>query len=108
MGMLDNLIILTLIAGAFTAGIKLANWYNRKNEKKILEEFEPIQFVDGQAYAKRTPPPPANNNFTDDILNTGDFDGDDRHWPIDEKFMENMNKNGRATTRLKKKADLAV
>ena len=107
MQILDNLIIISLIVLSFIAGLRVDNRYhlNALNDRKDALER---QFVRLRACSDADDPvkpyvrrchAPQTNIVTPIPVNTGDTDGDQL---INQQFMDHLQKNGRASTKLNK------
>ena len=95
MGIIDNMIIVTLHVLCFIAGLKLANWYHANAERDRKDALE-RQFVRLQTRSDADDPckpyvfpapivAPSNNGFDD----------------VKEQFADRLKKNGQATAMLK-------
>lgn len=110
MKILDNLIIVTLHVLCFIAGLKVANYYNRKAQLETKEALEK-QFLRLRVRADADDPckpyigPQVVRYNTQVPLNTGDTDGDNLR-PITPEFMEHLKQNGQAATKFRK-SDIA-
>ena len=81
MQILDNLIILLLIVGAFLGGLVLAGTYWRKVVNELRYTCKVLAAQNGLGYIA---PPEATTEG-----------------PITQTFMDHMRKNGRATTAIR-------
>ena len=88
MQMLDNVIIILLIIGAFTAGMKLSNWFHfnaQEHEKYMLQK----QFLRFQA-----------NCDADDPCQPYVAPPVKRRYNVSPEFVERLRHNGAATERV--------
>lgn len=81
MQILDNLIILLLIVGAFLGGLVLAGFYWRKIVNELRYTCKILASQNGLGYIA---PPEATTEG-----------------PITQSFMDHLRKNGRATTAIR-------
>ena len=81
MQILDNLIILLLIVGAFLGGLVLAGFYWRKIVNELRYTCKVLASQNGLGYIA---PPEATTEG-----------------PITQAFMNHLHKNGRATTAIR-------
>jgi len=86
MGMIDNIIIILLIVGAFIAGLRLADHYHYR-EQKVREYRE--RLADYRDYARWTGP-------------GGPYVQAPAKETIGQEFMDKLRTHGRAVTRLTK------
>ena len=112
MNVLDNFIIVSLHVLCFIAGLKVANYYNRKSQLETKDALEK-QFLRLRVRADADDPckpyigPQVARYNTQRLqpLNTGDTDGDNLR-PITPEFMEHLKQNGQAATKFRK-SDIA-
>ena len=101
MQIIDNLIIISLIILSFTAGMKLANYYNDKAAAEKKDALE-RQFVRLQTHSDADDPcRPYVRPLVP--LDSGDSDGDG---PIGTDFMQSLKEKGKAAVRFRK-SDIA-
>ena len=105
MQILDNLIIVSLIIGAFFAGMYVSGRFNAKSAVEVKDALEK-QYL--RLRAKADADDPCRPYIAPRVLHplpkpTGDFDGD---LPINNAFMDELKANGKAKTTFKK-SDLA-
>ena len=101
MQILDNLIIVSLIVGAFFAGMYVSGRFNAKSAIEVKEALEK-QYL--RLRAKADADDPCRPYIAPRVLTpfprpTGDFDGDQ---PIGQSFMDELKTNGKAKTSFKK------
>ena len=102
MQIIDNIIIVSIHVLCFIAGMRLANFYNRKAEIEKKEALEK-QFLRLKVRADADDPckpyiAPQYAQYIPVNYNTGDFDGD----LVNEEFMNRLKKTGRATIKINK------
>lgn len=105
MQILDNLIIVSLIVGAFIAGMYVSERFNAKTAIEVKEALEK-QYL--RLRAKADADDPCRPYVAPRVLHpvpkpTGDFDGDQF---ISQSFMDELKANGKARIAFKK-SDLA-
>lgn len=100
-----DLIVLVLLIISFASGIALDSRYHEKASMEVKEALEK-QFLRLRAKADADDPckPYGTPQIYSPIpLNTGDYDGDG---PINQSFMDQLKKTGKAKTAFRK-SDIA-
>lgn len=92
------LLIILLVAGSFSAGVWLADRFNTRaaREQKLALEKQYVRLVsrsDADDPCKPYLPKPVVAPGFDETFPTG---------PIDQKFMDDLQQNGKAATRFRK------
>jgi hypothetical protein len=110
MQILDNLIILSLIVGAFFAGMYISSRFNMKSAIEVKDALEK-QYL--RLRAKADADDPCRPYVAPRVLQsmprpvaTGDYDGDEELRPITPAFMDHLKANGKAATKFCK-SDIA-
>ena len=91
---MENILVLLLVVLSFIAGLRLDNYYHAKaaaDKKDALER----QFIRLRAQADADDPCQPYMRRTENMYPIAP--------QIDQNFMEHLQKNGRATTKLKNK-----
>ena len=91
MQILDNIIILALIAGAFVAGLKIANHYHEQEKLSHVILPEPHVYKPLSNWEDLNP-----ENMPD--LKSDDNDGDNI---VDGEFIDRLKSNGFATKKVR-------
>ena len=98
MGIIDNLIIIALIVGAFIGGLKLSDRYHDNENIRVKEALE-RQFLRLKTKMDADDPCKPYVRCYTPIQPTGDYDGDG---PISPEFMKELKETGKAKTVIKK------
>jgi len=127
MNIIDNVLIVSLIIGAFIAGVRLDNYYQTKAAKALKDALQqqyvrlragsdaddPLKPYLGPTAGAKITRMPANFIRPDLHPYSGDSDGDDpipelaeKPKPITSEFMDNLKTTGQASVRFRK-SDIA-